>query len=67
VYKAGRYFSGHPFNENVWSQPFQEVDNEIQVLIKGKSDKISGVLGKFLFHGCPFYNLQLVEFEAGNG
>ena len=55
-----------PFHHDVRSQPFDEIDSQVDVFIDRVKVKILRCLGIFLRHAGVAYQLQLVQFQRGN-
>ena len=55
------------FKNEVGSEAFDEVDDEVDVFVGSEEMKVGGILLVFLCHSSTTNKLELVEFEGGKG
>ena len=55
------------FKNEVGSEAFDEVDNEVDVFVGSEEMEVGGILLVFLYHSSATNKLELVEFEGGEG
>lgn len=64
VHEPWRHFSGHALDVEVGSQTFEDVDHEVEILIKPRPVERRRIGGIFLFHRRAFDDLKLVELDG---
>ena len=53
------------FEDEVWTEPFEKVDDEVDIFAGGEEMEILRIGLVFGSHACAFDELELMEFECG--
>lgn len=65
--EAGGGLGNEAFEDEVGTEAFDEVNNEVNVFVGGKEMEVGGMFCIFLRHSGALDELELVEFEGGDG
>ena len=57
-------FTCKAFDDDIWVEVFDEVDDELDIIFESEEMKISGVGEVFVSHFCVFEYLKLVKFHC---
>ena len=60
---AWGHFAGETFDDNVGVEAFDEVDDELDVIVQVEQMEVGRVGEVFVGHFCIFEYLELVEFH----
>ncbi len=63
--EAGGGLGNEAFEDEVGTEAFDEVNNEVNVFVGGKEMEVGGMFCIFLRHSGVLDELELVEFEGG--
>ena len=65
--KTGRRLGNKAFENKVWTQAFYEINDKVNIFFGGEEMEVGRLLRKLLRHSGSLDELELMEFERGEG